>query len=70
MPRRGGRGGRAGPHVASGGCFQCGDAGHLARDCPSGLSSRRAPPPPAVEGAECFQCGKPGHYARDCPQAM
>lgn len=37
----------------SGACYECGEAGHLARSCPV---------------SRCYQCGRRGHRARDCGQ--
>ena len=36
-------------------CYQCGNAGHMARDC-------------TTRGDQtCYNCGRTGHIARDCP---
>ncbi|CAN6917958.1 unnamed protein product [Brassica oleracea] len=44
-----GRSGRGGS------CYNCGDAGHLAKDCRDG-----------GERGACYTCGDTGHLARDC----
>ncbi|CAH8345177.1 unnamed protein product [Eruca vesicaria subsp. sativa] len=45
-----GRSGRGG-----GGCYNCGEAGHLAKDCTDG-----------GERGACYTCGDTSHLARDC----
>ena len=39
-------------------CYNCNQAGHIARDC-------RSPP---EDLRECFHCKKRGHLARECPE--
>ncbi|KAF7809646.1 cold shock domain-containing protein 3-like [Senna tora] len=54
-----GGGRRAGDRRNGGaGCYQCGDLGHLARDCDRGNN--------AGGGGGCYNCGEVGHLARDC----
>ncbi|KAJ8764489.1 hypothetical protein K2173_006229 [Erythroxylum novogranatense] len=61
--RGGGRGGgfgsawgRRNNGAGAGGCYNCGNPGHIARDCRGSDSTSNG----------CFKCGSAGHFARDC----
>lgn len=39
--------------------YNCGNEGHLSRECPDGPKDNKS----------CYRCGQPGHISRDCPQS-
>ena len=66
---RGGAGGGSGGGERS--CYNCGEGGHIARDCPNEASGNARQGGGGGGGGNrtCYNCGEPGHLARDCTPA-
>ncbi|KAF0935005.1 hypothetical protein E2562_029531 [Oryza meyeriana var. granulata] len=62
-----GGGRRSGGSGPGGGCFKCGESGHLARDCFNGGGGGGGGGRFGGGGdRSCYNCGEAGHIARDC----
>ncbi len=74
---RGGGGNFGGGGGGGGGgdrsCYNCGEGGHIARDCPneSTANARQSSGGGGGGGGarNCYNCGESGHLARDCTPA-
>jgi len=58
------------PSFMARGCYNCGDYGHQARECPKKKICYKCNQEGhmAKDCGPCYSCGQPGHHARDCPQ--
>ncbi|BHF61583.1 hypothetical protein SprV_0100455800 [Sparganum proliferum] len=69
----GGYGGYGGGGYGGGGggfrgeCYNCGETGHISRDCTAPRNQSNGGGG-GGGGRGCYNCGEDGHMARDCPQ--
>ncbi|CAM6020789.1 unnamed protein product [Sphagnum balticum] len=67
-----GRGPRGGGGNFGGGdrsCYNCGEGGHVARDCPNESTGNTRQSGGGGGSRNCYNCGESGHLARDCSAA-
>ena len=55
---------RRAPRTESRSCYNCGESGHISRNCPTGGAGGEFG---GADTRTCFVCSGVGHIARDCP---
>jgi len=50
------------------GCFNCGEVGHMSRDCDAPRKPKGGGKSRGGGDQECFNCGQVGHMSRDCDE--
>ena len=50
-------------------CHQCGQTGHIARDCRNRFRQQKEQQQ-KIEGLRCFNCMQRGHIAKNCPHQV
>ncbi len=51
------------------GCFNCGEEGHMSRDCSKPKKENRGGDRERKRKRGCYNCGEDGHMNRDCPNS-
>jgi len=49
-------------------CFNCGEVGHMSRDCDAPRKPKGGGKSRGGSDQECFNCGQVGHMSRDCDE--
>ena len=63
----GGRGGMR-PQGDTRKCFNCGEPGHMAKDCSRNRGGNQGGHQRGPDTRTCYNCNERGHVARDCPR--
>jgi len=48
-------------------CWNCGQEGHIGKECPEPPNPDAKVPKSSGRGQKCFNCGDFGHISADCP---